>query len=273
MYKDSNDRLNELVEYIEKHLTDEIKYDKLAKILAVNEYTLSRIFLFVTNMSITEYIRKRRISMAAMELINSNSKVIDIAVKYGYDSSISFSRAFKKMMGFNPKDIKKNKDFIKLFPILKFNDTSDNDLDLEFEYKEVNNLSLELYGISAEMKVFEIPKYADALWKETSKKYQDRINFDFGVVEYNNVIQNQNDDAKYYVATKEKFKGGKKIEILNKNYLVFKLNSNNAQKISEYTKTIYKNFISEFGYDIDRSPDIEEYVDGVTYIHIPIIKD
>ncbi len=271
MYKDSNDRLNELVQYIEKHLTEKIEYDKLARILAVNEYTLCRIFLFITNMSLTEYIRKRRLSMAAMELINSNSKVIDVAVKYGYDSGISFSRAFKKMMGFNPKDIKKNQDFIKLFPVLSFNDVSDSTI--EFEYKEVNNLSLELYGISTnEIKVFEIPKYANKLWKETIDKYGDSINFDYGVVEYDNLSQNQNGSAKYYVATKEKIKNGKKIEILNKDYLVFKLKSINADEISEFTKKIYKNFISEFGYNVDRSPDIEEYIDETTYIHIPIIK-
>ena len=271
MYKDSNDRLNELVQYIEKHLTEKLEYDKLARILAVNEYTLYRIFLFITNMSLTEYIRKRRLSMAAMELLNSNSKVIDVAVKYGYNSSISFSRAFKKMMGFNPKDIKKNKDFIKLFPILRFNDASDNTL--EFEYREVNNLSLELYGISTnEIKVFEIPKYADRLWKETINNYGDSINFDYGVVIYDNLSQNQNGSAKYFVSSKEKFKNGKKIEILNKDYLVFKLKSIEAEEISEFTKKIYKNFISEFGYNVDRSPDIEEYIDGITYIHIPIIK-
>lgn len=271
MYKDSNDKLNELVQYIEKHLTDKIEYDKLAKILAVNEYTLCRIFLFITNMSLAEYIRKRRLSMAAIELINSNSRVIDVAVKYGYDSSISFSRAFKKMMGFNPKDIKKNKDFIKLFPILSFNDISDSTI--EFEYKEVNNLSLDLYGISTnEIKVFEIPKYADKLWKETIDNYGDSINFDYGVVEYDNLSQDQNGSAKYYVASKEKIKNGKKIEIPNKDYLVFKLKSINADEISEFTKKIYKNFISEFGYNVDRSPDVEEYIDETTYIHIPIIK-
>ena len=60
--------LNEMIEYIEKNLTEEINYNKLAKIVGVSEYSLQRIFMFLTNMSIAEYIRKRRLSKAFEEL-------------------------------------------------------------------------------------------------------------------------------------------------------------------------------------------------------------
>ena len=113
MYIENNNRLKELVEYIEKNLTEEIEYKDLAKILAVNEYTLHRIFSFVTNITLAEYIRKRRLSMAAIDLLENNEKVLDVAIKYQYDSGEAFARAFKKMMGFLPKDIHKNKDNIK----------------------------------------------------------------------------------------------------------------------------------------------------------------
>lgn len=268
MYQDSNSKLNELVEYIEENLIEKIEYKKLSRILAVNEYTLHRIFLFITNMSLTEYIRKRRLSMAAMELLNGNPKIIDLAVKYQYDSSVSFSRAFKKMMGCNPKDVKKNREFVKIFPVLKFTDISEDTN--EFEYKEIKNLNIVLYGVYTKMKVFEIPKFANKLWDDMIKNYKNIMEFDYGVVEYDNISQNQNGEAKYYVASKKKFKGAKKIEITNKNYLVFKLNSLRAEEIGEYTRKIYKNFISEFGYNIDNSPDIEEYNNGITYIYIPI---
>ena len=91
MYIGNNNRLKELVEYIENHLTEEIEYKELAKILLVNEYTLHRIFYFVTNITLAEYIRKRRLSMAAIDLLEKNSKVLDVAIKYQYDSGTSFS--------------------------------------------------------------------------------------------------------------------------------------------------------------------------------------
>ena len=81
--------LNEMVEYIEDNLTEEIDYKQLAKIVGISEYSLQRIFMFLTNISIAEYIRKRRLSKAFEELKTSNIKIIDLAVKYCYDNSVS----------------------------------------------------------------------------------------------------------------------------------------------------------------------------------------
>lgn len=271
MYKGSSDKLNELIQYIEDHLTESIKYEKLAKILAVNEYSLHRIFLFITNMSIAEYIRKRRLSMAAIELLNTNVKVIDLAIKYQYDSSIAFSRAFKKMMGFNPKEVKKHKNFLKLFPKLSFNDDTENIKELE--YKEINNFNLCVYGVCREMKRADIPNIAPKLWKEViQKNLEKEESIKYGIVSYNNIETNDEGKAIYYVASKEKLKNSHKIEIKNKNYLVFKLDSLIPKEISLFTKKIYRSFVGNFGYNIDNSPDIEEYIGDSTYIHIPIKK-
>ena len=95
MNKQSNEKFKALIEYIERNLYEEISYKKLSQILGVNEYTMHRIFLFVTNYTVAEYIRKRRLSMSALDLIEGKERIIDIAIKYNYDSSQSFSRAFK----------------------------------------------------------------------------------------------------------------------------------------------------------------------------------
>ena len=97
------DKLNEVIKYIENNLTDEISIEKICQILCVNEYTLYRIFNFITGISLTEYIRNRKLSMSGIELINSKIKIIDLSLKYGYDSPISFSRAFKKFHGIKTK--------------------------------------------------------------------------------------------------------------------------------------------------------------------------
>ena len=133
MYIQNQNRLNELIKYIEENLTEKIEYKNLAKILLVNEYTLHRIFYFVTNITLADYIRKRRLSMAAIDLLEKNNKVLDVAIKYQYDSGTSFSRAFKKMMGFLPKDIHKNMDNIKYFPILTFEDTIEEQKELHLK--------------------------------------------------------------------------------------------------------------------------------------------
>ena len=115
MNKQSSERFNDLIKYIEENLCEEINYKKLSQILGVNEYTMHRIFLFVTNYTLADYIRKRRLSMAALDLLEGKEKIIDIAIKYNYESSQAFSRAFKSMMGFNPSEINNNKNDIKFF--------------------------------------------------------------------------------------------------------------------------------------------------------------
>ena len=122
--------LNKMIQYIEDNLTEEIDYKKLAQIVGVSEYSLQRIFIFLTNISISEYIRKRRLSRAFEELKTSDIKIIDLAIKYQYDSSISFSRAFKNMFGITPNECKKSNPNYKLFPIIKFdNNISCKELD------------------------------------------------------------------------------------------------------------------------------------------------
>ena len=91
--------LNKMIDYIEDNLEEDIEYNKLAKIVGVSLYSLERIFIFITNISIAEYIRVRRLSKALEEIKTTNNKIMDIAIKYGYSSSISFTRAFKKYFG------------------------------------------------------------------------------------------------------------------------------------------------------------------------------
>lgn len=137
MNKQSNERFNDLINYIEDNLCEEISYKKLAQILGVNEYTMHRIFLFVTNYTLADYIRKRRLSMSALDLLDGKEKIIDIAIKYNYESSQAYSRALKKMMGFEPSNIKNNQGNIKFFAQYEL---TNEKLTEEFNYQFNNKL-------------------------------------------------------------------------------------------------------------------------------------
>ena len=73
--------LNEITEYIDNNLEEKINYDDLARMLGVNTYTLQRLFTMIAGLSLSEYIRKRRLSCAGYDLYEDNSKVIDVAIK------------------------------------------------------------------------------------------------------------------------------------------------------------------------------------------------
>ena len=103
------------VDYMEEHMTNEIDIRKVAGVAATSAYHYQRMFSFLTDMTVQTYIRNRRMSMAAGELLGSDVKVIDLAFKYGYESSEAFSRAFKSVHGASPTAVRKGEASIKAF--------------------------------------------------------------------------------------------------------------------------------------------------------------
>lgn len=117
---DSLSKMNDALAYLEEHLTSEIDFAELAQIALCSEYHFKRMFSFLAGISLSEYIRRRRLSLAAMELKGSNLRVIDVAVKYGYGSADSFSRAFHLMHGILPSEARNEDAKIKAYPRMTF---------------------------------------------------------------------------------------------------------------------------------------------------------
>lgn len=90
------DRLNLALKYIEDNLTDEINMEEAAKKACCSPYYFQRIFSYMSGMTLSEYIRKRKMSMAAVDIQNGE-KILDTAIKYGYNSPTSFNRAFQSV--------------------------------------------------------------------------------------------------------------------------------------------------------------------------------
>ena len=102
------DRMNSAIDYIESHLTSEIDSDEISKIMACPFTVFQRSFIQITGIPLSEYIRRRKLTCAAYELQNTDEKVIDIALKYGYATSDAFCVAFKSLHGGAPSMARKN---------------------------------------------------------------------------------------------------------------------------------------------------------------------
>ena len=98
--------INHAIEYMEEHLTDDITLADIAKSVNLSAFHFQRAFSLLTEMSPAEYLRKRRLSQAGAELTEGKNKVIDVALKYGYDSPESFSKAFTRFHGVSPMQVK-----------------------------------------------------------------------------------------------------------------------------------------------------------------------
>ncbi len=110
--------LNQAMDYIEEHLTEEVSFDELAKKTGISVYHFKRTFSFIAGMSLAEYIKKRRLAEANLALL-AGEKVTDVAFKYGYQSIEGFSRAFRDWSGQAPSEVMKTQ-IQKTFPKFSF---------------------------------------------------------------------------------------------------------------------------------------------------------
>lgn len=113
------ERLNDTVNYIEAHLTGEIDYAKLAQLACCSSYHYQRMFAYMAGVSLSEYIRRRRMTLAAVD-IQTGGKVLDVALKYGYASPTAFNRAFQGVHGIAPSAAKANVVSLKSYTPIRF---------------------------------------------------------------------------------------------------------------------------------------------------------
>ncbi|MFF2496897.1 GyrI-like domain-containing protein [Peribacillus sp. NPDC058075] len=112
--------MNGAIKFIEENLTNEIDFKEVARLAYCSEYHFKRMFSFLAGISLSEYIRRRRLTLAAFELKDNNIKVIDIAIKYGYSSPDSFARAFQHLHGITPTEARSNGHSLKAYPPMSF---------------------------------------------------------------------------------------------------------------------------------------------------------
>ncbi|MFQ3544670.1 AraC family transcriptional regulator [Halobacillus rhizosphaerae] len=161
--------MNTAMKYIEENLTNDIDFKEAASLAYCSEYHFTRMFSFLAGITLSEYIRRRRLSLAAFELQNSNIKVIDAAMKYGYHSPDSFTRAFHNLHGITPSEARTNGQQLKAYPAMTFQLSikGGNAMNYRIEQKDAFNI----VGIMKRVPIVfegENPEIA-AMWQSLSK--------------------------------------------------------------------------------------------------------
>lgn len=111
--------VSEAIEYIENNIMEDISVGDVAKHVNISTFYFQKGFRLLCGYTVAEYIRNRRLALAAGELAAGSAKVIDVAMKYGYDSPDSFTKAFSRFHGVTPKEVQRNETMIKSFAPLK----------------------------------------------------------------------------------------------------------------------------------------------------------
>ena len=257
--------LNDMIDYIEDNLTEEINYKQLSKIVGISEYSLQRIFVFLTNVSLSEYIRRRRLSKAYEELKTTDIKIIDLAIKYGYDSSISFSRAFKKYFNITPSECRNTNKQFKLFPIIKFNNNEDYS-ELNYEIKDIDKI--EIYCKKTISKTHDDSLYnIRKLYKEIK---ENGLHSKFNEVGQYGVSLKKDDKYIYLVGCTIKYKETEKFIIPKGKYAIFNVGSREQKDIVKTDEMIYSKWLPSTNYKIIDDMHIEYYTLNNCYIYVQI---
>jgi AraC family transcriptional regulator len=162
---DSIKSMNEALSYIEENLTNDIDLKEVARRALCSEYHFQRMFSFLAGVTLSEYIRRRRLTLAAFELSDSNMRVIDAAIKYGYSSADSFTRAFQGIHGITPSEARNNGQSLKAYPRMTFQLSikGGNEMNYRMEEKE----AFSIVGIKKRVPIIfnGVNPEISAMWK------------------------------------------------------------------------------------------------------------
>lgn len=157
------------LDYVEEHITEPIDYEEAARRACSSSFHFQRVFSVLCGFTLGEYIRLRRLTLAGSELAGSDEKVIDVALKYGYDTPESFSRAFTRFHGITPSQARNNGAVLKSFSRLsvKLILSGGNIMDYRIETKEAFKLVMKKKRVSAREEL--TPVEISAFWQNAAR--------------------------------------------------------------------------------------------------------
>ncbi|CBH20841.1 transcriptional regulator, arac family [Acetoanaerobium sticklandii] len=260
--------MNKALEYIEENLTDELDYSQISKIAFCSEYHFKRMFSFLAGISLSEYIRRRRLTLAASELKNKNLRIIDIAVKYGYISADSFSRAFQNLHGILPSEARKEDAQIKAYPKMTFQLSIKGGN--EMNYKIVEKQSFKIVGFKKRVSMVfkginpEIADMTSLLTPEIIKQLKSISNVEpLGIISASTNFSEERMEGKgeldHYIGVASNSDDTASFDVLNVNsgtWAVFEAIGPFPETLQDVWGRIYSEWFPSSGYETVIGPEI-----------------
>lgn len=276
------DHLNEAVTYIEKQLAGEIDYDRVAQLACCSSYHFQRMFSYIAGVPLGEYIRRRRMSLAAVELQNGG-KVLDTALRYGYESPTAFNRAFQGVHGVTPSAARGEGVTLRAYPRLSFKLTVKGAE--EMEYRIVKKDAFRIVGRKESLSkdVEECFQMVPQMWQRAAQEgVLPRIiplmeGEPTGVL---GVSACGGDEWEYYIAVateKEAPVGLSEYTVPAGTWAVFPGTGAMPRAIQELEKRVVTEWLPSSGYEYADRPDMEVYLEpdpakARFEVWVPVVK-
>ena len=276
------ERLNDAVGYIEEHLTEEIDYERLGKIACCSSYHFQRMFTYMAGVPLSEYIRRRRMSLAAVDLQSTGIKIIDVAGKYGYNSPTAFNRAFQSVHGIAPSAVKNEGVSVKSFPPVSFKIIVKGVE--EMNYRIETKDAFRIVGVSVplekdiEKNFAVIPrKWQETVMNGTLQKLTGLMDTQpMGVLGVSTC--NDTEPWRYYiaVASSQTDRDLEEYTVPAATWAVFPGTGTN-QSIQDLERRIVTEWLPTSGYEYGSAPDVEVYLNpdpqNAQYeVWIPVVR-
>ena len=281
-------RMTKSIDYIESHLDKELQIGHAATIACMSKFHFQRMFTMLTGITVAAYIRNRRLTMAAQELIHSQSKVIDVALKYGYESPESFAKVFRKTHGINPSEVRRHRQSLKAFPKLSFQ------IQLkgveEMDYKIIEKEALNVVGKSIRTTTIDGKNHRDiaAFWKESNHNGLSnelaKNAGSLGLLEICMEFDRQQEDITYFIGAEKHIEdmpaAWEEKHIPASTWAVFPVPGHGVipDAIVNVWERIFSEWFPSTGYEHAGDPEMEIYLGGAKdekmhiEVWIPIIK-
>lgn len=265
---DSLKNMNAAMQYIEDNLTHEIDFKEVAKIALCSEYHFKRMFSFLAGISLSEYIRCRRLTLAVFELKDSNAKVIDVAIKYGYNSPDSFTRAFQNLHGITPSEARSTSLSLKAYSPMTFQLSIQGGNEMNYRIEEKG--PFQIIGIQKRVPIVfnGVNEEIASMWKsldsqsiETLKSLSNieptgiisaSTNFSEGRME-------EKGELDHYIGvatTKDCPKQFKQLEVANSTWAIFEAVGPFPDALQNVWGRIYSEWFPSSNYELAEGPEI-----------------
>ncbi len=259
---------NRTLEYLEKCLDDKVDEKKILTISGYSYPLFSRVFSIISGITLSDYLRYRKLTKAALDIANSNQKIIDIAMKYGYDSSGSFATAFKHFHNVTPSEVRKGYKH-KIFSPVHFslNIEGGNKMDVKIERKK----AFAIAGLSTKISIkAKSSNIIPLLWQDLMSRENGDFCFSLGNGQYYGVCFDfkSEDDLSYMAGfdfedkNLAKNMGLEILEIPEANYAIIELKGKVPDCIHKGWEYVMGTFLPENGLKHAGTPDLEVYGKG-----------
>lgn len=262
-------QLNHFLELADQSLGAELNIAALAEEAGLHYTTLQKVFPLLVGMTLTEYIRNRKLTLAGKDLVQTNLRVLDIAYKYGYESAEAFSRAFYKFHHFTPSDVRRHAGNLRSLARPVFAAPTPA-RDITYEIINLPRLELKGFGIKTDQAHINIE--APGLFRQVEREYPQLPHPDYGLLHYASGRDDER-NFQYYVLWRQLALADSRLTrqvIAASKWLKFRINSQEASDIQRETNAFYEEFLPTCTYQLRAEDDLEYYHDGVTDFLIPI---